>query len=231
MTPNAPFLMGLCFLNGAEPGGLYRNIGRQRRYEASLCAVGAIMRAFCPRGPFANIRMVSYHRRGRTGDDNGAIIKMKRAGHSLAHDRSRAVERSGAQPSSFDAVLRGTKTYTHARDELYEIFFLRARQTSTGIFGTAVSFFALYYIPEIRILFWRESRYISRDMPRVGWFTANCKCKFDSGFLSRELKITATRERLLLFRDLYPLLPEFVYSIFHAAAANRKRESRNWVLR
>lgn len=174
---------------------------------------------------------ITVHRRGRTGDDNGAIIKMKRAGHSLAHDRPRAVERSGAQPSSSDAVLRGTKTYTHARDELYEIFFLRARQTSTGIFGTAVSFFALYHIPEIRILFWRESRYISRDIPRVSWFTANCKCKFDSGFLSRELKITATPERLLLFRDLYPLLPEFVYSIFHAAAANRKRKSRNWVLR
>lgn len=162
MAPDAPFLMGLCFLNGAEPGGLYRKIGRQRRYEASLCAIGAIMRAFCPRGPFANIRMVSHSPPGggdRTRDDNGAIIKMKRAGHSLA----------GAERSAAEFIRRGIarNENAHARSRRVIRNFLFTDETDVDVFlARQFPFFALYRIPEIRILFRRVALYLARHSAR-----------------------------------------------------------------
>lgn len=145
--------MGLCFLNGAKPGGLYRNIGRQRRYEASLCAVGAIMCAFYSRGLFANTQYrTTVHQEDHMGDDNDAIIKIKRAGHSLATiDRT---ERSGVRSESSGGITRDENACS--RRNLF--FTSRDRR----IFGTAISSFVLFHIPEIRILFRGVPLYLAR---------------------------------------------------------------------
>lgn len=91
--------------------------------------------------------------------------------------------------------------------------------------------FPLYTtFPKYGSFFRQIAYYILCGTPRMSRFTANCKCKFDSGFFYRGTENNSSARAVFIILRPMPLLREFVYSIFHAAAANRKRESRNWVL-
>lgn len=173
--------MGLCFLNGAWARGTlseYRSTTSLRGVVAlcSWCDYVCILPARVVRE-----YSVSHHRspEGSWGrrDDNDAIIKIKRAGHSLATiDRT---ERSWVRLESSSGITRNE----NARDE---ICFLRAGRNIFLAWQFLLSF--LFHIPEIRILFRGVLLYLARHSVSHGWFTANCKCKFDSWFLSKGWK-------------------------------------------
>lgn len=182
MVPDASFLMGLCFLNGVESGGLYRDTGdttvTRRRFVQStrLCAHSAREGHMWTLAGYVH----------RVVCDNGAIIKMKRASHS-------PMNRTAGMPPGLSSRIARNESTRRKKN----FFFTIKTDVGTCISSVAVYFFCLFEIPEIYTdLFFDKSRYIPHDAP--GWFTRNCKCKFDSGSFYRRTKNKSNAEAVFI---------------------------------
>lgn len=157
--------------------------------------------------------------RGRMGDDNSVIIKMKRADHSLA-TQTVLVEWSGVQPELSGNIARSENVRATSYTEFP--FYERNRRRDVYFWHGSFFFRFMSHSRNADSFFSASSRYISRGTPRMSRFTANCKCKFDSTFLSAALKITATRE-LLLLGDLCPYSPNLFTQFFTRQLPIEKR--------
>jgi len=94
-------------------------------------------------------------------DDNGVIIKMKRAGHSLA-----TIDRHcEARWSAVEVIRRYCAKRKRALATSYTKFAFYERDRRC-IFDTVV--FSFYITFQKYRSFFRKSRYISRDIPHVG---------------------------------------------------------------
>lgn len=142
----------------------------------ALCSGRDYARILSREGLFANTRPVSHRRSPE--DDNSAIIKMKRATPS---PRQTALW-SGVEPVLSGGIARGTKT--HARRIIRNFLFTSG--TDVDVYFRHDSFLSSLHttFPKYGSLFRQVALYLAR----ASRFTANCKCKFDSGFLSREWK-------------------------------------------